>query len=232
MANNGFGGFPAETLQFLRGIDERNTKEWFEQNRDLYDAGYVEPAKAFVEDIGPRLRKISPGVQFEPRINGSIGRINRDVRFSKDKRPYKNHLDIWFWHGDRKGWDCPGFYLRISPTRLFLGSGMHGFEGKLLDDFRRAVVAEGPGTRLMAAINAVDGSYEIGGETRKNVPRGFDPDHPRARLLKFEGLYAGIDLPAADAEAPDFVDRALAHFAATWPVGKWLLDEVGPASSS
>ncbi|MEO5322344.1 DUF2461 domain-containing protein [Mesorhizobium sp. CC13] len=226
MASDGFGGFPAETLKFLRGIDERNAKAWFEQNRDLYEAGYVAPARAFVEDIGPRLRKISPGVQFEARVNGSIGRINRDVRFSKDKRPYKNHLDIWFWHGGRKGWDCPGFYLRIAPTRIFLGSGMHGFEGKLLDDFRRAVVSDAAGARLMAAINAVDGQYEIGGETRKSVPRGFDADHPRARFLRHEGLYAGIELPAAIAEAPDFAEQALAHFAATWPIGKWLLEDV------
>jgi hypothetical protein len=70
------------------------------------------------------------------------------------------------------------------------------------------------------------GPYEVGGATRKTVPRGFDAAHPRAGLLLHEGLYAGLELPAADATRAGFTDRALAHFAAAWPVGKWLLDEV------
>lgn len=226
VAGDGFDGFPPETLQFLRGVEDSNSKSWFDANRDLYEAGYVAPARRFVETVGRRLVTISPTVRFDARINGSIARINRDVRFSKDKRPYKNHLDIWFWHGDKKGWDCPGFYMRIAPSTIFLGTGMHSFEKPALEGFRRAVTADASGKRLMAAINSIDGAYQIGGETRKSVPRGFDPDHPRARLLKFEGLYAGIELPAKAAEASDFAGQALSHFAATWPVGRWLLEEV------
>jgi uncharacterized protein (TIGR02453 family) len=94
---SGFSGFPKATITFLSGLSETNTKEWFEGNRDVYEAGYVEPARRFVESMGPRLKQVSPGVKYEPKINGSISRINRDVRFSKDKRPYKDHLDIWFW---------------------------------------------------------------------------------------------------------------------------------------
>src|SRR3954451_5320768 len=129
MSENGFSAFPAETRKFLGGIEENNGKEWFEAHRDVYEIGYVEPARRFVEDMGRRLKALSPGVRYEPKINGSIGRINRGVRFSRDKRPYKDHLDIWFWHGDKKGWDQPGFYLRISPATTFLGCGMHSLEG-------------------------------------------------------------------------------------------------------
>ena len=75
------------------------------------------PALAFVAAIGPRLQKISPSVAFEPKINGSLFRINRDVRFAKDKRPYKNHIDMWFWHGDKRGWASPGFFFRLAPDR-------------------------------------------------------------------------------------------------------------------
>ena len=95
--------------------------------------------------MGPRLKELSTGVKYEPKINGSIGRINRDVRFSRDKRPYKDHLDIWFWHGEKKGWDRPGFYLRVTPKTIYLGSGMHMLEGEMLERFRKAVVADGPG---------------------------------------------------------------------------------------
>src|SRR3954447_12759897 len=87
-----FNGFPKETFAFLEGIAAHNEKAWFEDHRDLYEAGYVAPARAFVETLGPKLKKVSPTVQFEPKVNGSLSRINRDIRFSKDKRPYKDHL--------------------------------------------------------------------------------------------------------------------------------------------
>lgn len=228
MDETSFSAFPEQTLRFLAGIGFENSKEWFEANRDLYQAGYVEPARRFVESLGPQLKKISPGVRFEPKVNGSIGRINRDVRFARDKSPYKDHLDLWFWHGDKKGWDRPGFYLRIAPKTIFLGSGMHTLEGDLLERFRKAVFADASGRALQNAIDKVKkaGPYEVGGATRKTLPRGYDTSHPRAGLLLHEGLYAGLELPAADAVKPGFAERALEHFAATWPIGKWLLEEV------
>jgi uncharacterized protein (TIGR02453 family) len=225
MSEDGFSRFPAETLEFLTGIEGNNGKEWFEAHRHLYEAGYVEPARRFVESMGPRLKALSAGVRYEPKINGSIGRINRDVRFSRDKRPYKDHLDIWFWHGEKKGWNQPGFYLRVTPATVFLGSGMHMLEGEMLEKFRKAVLADGPGERLVKAIAKVTkaGAYEIGGATRKSIPRGYDAGNERSRFLLHEGLYAGLELLAADAWKSD---RALAHFSATWPIGRWLLDEV------
>ena len=66
-------------------------------------------------------------MQYEPRINGSLFRINRDIRFSKDKSPYKAHLDLWFWEGEHRGWESPGFFFRLTPTKLMLGAGMHQF---------------------------------------------------------------------------------------------------------
>ena len=135
--DDSFSAFPDETLQFLNGLAHNNTKEWFEANRALYEAGYVAPARAFVEALGPRLKQISPAVKYEPKINGSIARINRDVRFSRDKSPYKTHLDLWFWHGEKRGWDRPGFFMRITPNRLFLGSGMHQFEDRMPPIFAR-----------------------------------------------------------------------------------------------
>lgn len=223
-----FSKFPAGTAEFLQGIAADNSKTWFDANRDRYEAGYVEPARRFVEMMGERLKTVSPGVRYEPKVNGSIGRINRDIRFSRDKRPYKDHLDIWFWHGDRKGWDCPGFYLRITPATVFLGCGMHTLEGAQLDYYRQAVVAEKSGRALTSAIEKVKaaGPYEIGGATRKSVPRGFDASHERAGLLRHEGLYAGLELPGQEAATEGFADLAFIHFTQTWPIGKWLLDHV------
>jgi uncharacterized protein (TIGR02453 family) len=220
--------FPRETLAFLRGIKAHNDKAWFEANRELYEAGYVAPARAFVEAIGPKLRRFAPGVRFEPRINGSIGRINRDIRFSKDKRPYKDHLDLWFWHGEKKGWNAPGFYLQISPEAVYLGTGMYGFIPEHLDIFRQSIVHPRSGKALLAAVAAVRkaGDYQIGGKTRKIPPRGFETTPGRAEYLLHEGLYAGAELPAAAAGRPDFLEICVGHFGKTWPIGRWLLEEV------
>ena len=221
-------GFPKETLAFLEGIGEHNEKPWFDAHRDLYETGYVAPARAFVDELGPRLRKISHDVQYDPKIGGSIGRINRDIRFSRDKRPYKDHLDLWFWHGDRKSWMRPGFFLRITAEAVWLGSGMHHFEGDLLARYREAVVGEKSGKALTEAIRKVEaaGDYAVGGMARKTVPRGFAKDHPRAAYLLWESLPAMARLTPQAILEPGFSDAAVGHFKATWPVGKWIEDYV------
>ena len=224
---SGFEGFPAETFAFLEGIAAHNEKAWFDANRPLYEAGYVAPAKALVAELGPKLRQISPQVQFEARVNGSIARINRDVRFSKDKRPYKDHLDLWFWHGETRGWDRPGFWFRLMPGTVYLGAGMYGFDKERLETFRHSVVHPRSGKALLAAARQVEANgYEVGGKTRKRPPRGFETEPERADLLLFEGLYAGTELPAAAARQAGFVEKLLGHYAATWPIAKWLVEEV------
>ncbi len=224
-----FPGFPKETVKFLRDLTRNNEKAWFDAHRDAYQAHYVAPALAFVAAIGPRLQRIAPSVAFEPKINGSLFRINRDVRFSKDKRPYKNHVDLWFWHGDRRGFASPGFFFRLLPDRLILGAGMHRFEKAHLDAYRAAVVDARAGKALAKAVGEVRaaGPYEIGGATRKSVPRGFDASHERAEYLLHEGLFAGFETEdTAVAEMPGFVDFCTGHFKAMWPISRWLLKEV------
>lgn len=221
--------FPPETLSFLRGIAANNEKAWFDANRDLYEAGYVEAGRAFVEAVGPQLQLISPDVQFAPRIIGSISRVNRDIRFSKDKRPYKTHLGLWFWHGDKKSWNAPGFYFHISADEVFIATGMYGFDKDVLETFRSAIVLGRSGKALVEAVETVRaaGDYAIGEKTRKLMPRGFEAPAERAEYLLYEGLTASIRLPVAEAFTPGFSDRCVGHFAATWPVGQWLLAELG-----
>ena len=223
-----FAGFPKETFAFLKGIHEHNEKAWFDAHRDLYEAGYVAPARAFVEALGPKLRAISPTVQFDAKVNGSLQRINRDIRFSKDKRPYKEHLNCYFWHGDRKSWQAPGFWFSLSASEVYMGVGMYGLEKETLDSFRQSVIHPRSGKALLAAVAAVKqaGGYEIEGKTRKLMPRGFSTDPDREEYLLYEGLYTSFRLPAAAAATPDFPDVVARHYAAMWPIGKWLLDEV------
>jgi uncharacterized protein (TIGR02453 family) len=223
-----FAGFPAETPAFLTGIAAHNEKAWFEANRALHEAGYIEPARAFVAALGPRLSEVSPTVRFEPKVNGSMSRINRDIRFSKDKRPYKTHLDLWFWHGERRGWDCPGFWFRLTPDRLWLGVGMHGLQGEALESFRQSVIHPRSARALLAAIEEVKaaGSYTIAGPDRKLMPRGYPADGIAANYLLHESLTASIELPAEAARSADFVEQCFGHYRAMWPIGRWLLAEV------
>jgi uncharacterized protein (TIGR02453 family) len=220
--------FPKETFAFLKGIKAHNDKAWFEAHRDLYEAGYIAPARTFVETLGVKLRKISPSVQFEPKVNGSLSRINRDIRFSKDKRPYKDHLDLSFWHGDKKSWDKPGFWFRITSDEVMLGVGIHQFMGEALESFRQSIIHPRSGKALLAAVAAVqkEGDYELGGKTRKRLPRGYETEADRQDYLLYEGLYTSTTLPISAAGKPDFADVCAKHYANSWPIGKWLIMEV------
>ena len=223
-----FDRFPPETKAFLEGIAAHNDKEWFTANRSLYDTGYVEAGRAFVEAMGPELQKLSPGLQYEPKIGASLMRVNRDTRFSKNKQPYKDHLDLFFWHGEQKGWTHPGFFIRLTAADVWLGAGMHHLEGDLLTRYRNAVIDDRAGAALVKAIATVEsaGDYSVGSMPRKQVPRGYDKTHPRAQYLLWEGLPAMGRMSIDDALSPGFGDKALTHFTNTWPIGQWLLDEV------
>jgi uncharacterized protein (TIGR02453 family) len=223
-----FEGFPDGTRRFLRGLAKNNDKAWFEEHRAEYDELYVDVAKRFVCTIGPKLRKISETVEYEPRVNGSLFRINRDVRFSKDKSPYKPHLDLWFWEGDRRGYETPGFFFRLADKELIVGAGMHQLAKEQLPKYRAAVLDDRAGKRLVEIAEQLrkDGLV-LGGATRKTVPRGMDASHPRASFLLHEGLYATMRAsPPRSLGTPRFVDECVEWFRAAHPVSKWLLAHV------
>ena len=224
-----FGGFPEGTAKFLRELWKNNEKAWFVAHRDDYQAFYVEPALAFVAAIGPRLQKISPSVNFEPKINGSLFRINRDVRFSKDKRPYKDHIDLWFWHGDKRGWASPGFFFRMSSDRLILGAGMHRFEKPQLDAFRSAVVdaergeVAGESRRPECATPA---PMRSAARPERACRAGSTPITNVPRSLLHEGLFAASRMRLARLRRRRIRRFLHGHFRAMWPISRWILDEV------
>lgn len=135
-----FSGIPKGTVKFLSELSRHNEKSWFDAHRADYDEFFMAPAKELVEALAKPLKKLDPKLQALPRVNGSILRINRDVRFSKDKRPYKDHLDLFFWSGAKKGWDSSGFFFRLTLNKLLLGCGMHGFMPPVLARYRNNVL--------------------------------------------------------------------------------------------
>ena len=226
-----FAGFPKQATRFLSGLRDNNDKAWFEAHRPDYEQALLVPAVGFIEALAPRLRKLDPELQAEPRVNGSILRINRDVRFSKDKSPYKDHLDLWFWTGDRKGWDSSGFFFRLAPDRLLLGAGMHQFAAVVLPRYRAAVLDTRRGTALAAIVGRLrKAGYVVGTESYKRMPPGVPADHPRAALLRHGGLSAAWEgrLPR-ELGTPAFVPFAAKHFAALAPLHRWLRSLGGDA---
>ena len=135
---NGLQWFSEETLKFLIDLRTNNSKKWFDANRQSYDQYYVGAAKAFVDAAASKLQKLFAGISAELRVNGSIFRIDRDVRFGKDKRPHKDHLDFAFWEGDRKSAGS-SLFLRISPDGIILGTGFDQGCPQRLKLFREAV---------------------------------------------------------------------------------------------
>ena len=219
-----FNGFPGELKQFFEQLKNNNNKAWFDDHRQDYASYVLEPARLFVEALGLRLQRIAPDIRAIPKVNQSLFRINRDIRFSADKRPYKTHLGLWFWEGARKRMECSGFYFHVEDNKLMLGTGMHVFPRGLLQVYREAVVDKKSGPRLVKSIGQVSArGYSIGGKHYKRTPRGYDPDHPRADLLLYSGMFATTELQITDASGnPDIVDVAFNHYNNMLPLHDWL----------
>ncbi|MCA9174110.1 MAG: DUF2461 domain-containing protein [Planctomycetales bacterium] len=220
-----FSGFPSGTLRFLRGLRRDNSKQWFDAHRADYDAFYVEAAKAFVVAVGAKLAKLSPEFVADPRINGSIFRINKDVRFSKDKRPYKDHLDFSFWEGGKKA-SSSALFFRVSPDGIYIGTGHHSCP-EMLKRFREAVADPASGKELAAVARKLrKAGHKLEGEHYKRTPRGFADDGPAAEFLLHQGLYVVAEDAAEAACSPEIVDLCLQQWRETMPLHRWLTKHV------
>jgi uncharacterized protein (TIGR02453 family) len=225
-----FQGFPKQTTGFLTALSKNNRKDWFDAHRDDYDRYWLKPAQELVTELAGPLQKVVKDIHCEPRVNGSIMRINRDVRFSKDKSPYKTNVDLWFWTGASRGMESAGLFFRLTPEELYVGAGMHAFAKEHLERYRAAVDDEKKGAALEAAVQAAKKArLVVGKEGYKKVPRGFDPDHPRAALLRHDGLYAAAEGPIPkEARSSKLVGWCVDRYEAAMPVFEWLRKHVAP----
>ena len=223
--SNRFTAFPDATLTFLRAIRQNNTKKWFDAHRSEYEQFYLAPAKDFVDTVGFKLRKLAPKIVAEPRINGSIFRINKDIRFSKDKRPYKDHLDFAFWEGDKKS-SASTLFLRVSPDGTYIGAGHHACP-HLLKAFRLATSDPVAGKSLAATAKKLrKAGYRLEGAHYKRMPRGFPEDGPAAEFLLHNGLYVVTEDKPQAATAQGLIDKCLKHWKAALPLHRWLIEHV------
>ena len=222
MAN--FSGFPREYFSFFDRLKKNNSKQWFEKHRGEYDEFVMHPAREFVTGMGKKLRRIAPEVNAIPKINKSLFKINRDVRFGKDKSPYKTYMGIWLWEGEGKRMESSGFYLHVENKNMLIGVGVKMFPKPLLDRYRKAVVDKKQGAALKSAIKKVMAKgYIIGGKHYKKMPRGFDADHPNAEYLLHNGLTARIEGKVPDEfYSPALIDYAYTHYKNMLHLHRWL----------
>ena len=218
----GFDGFRPETVRFLEGLRDNNNKVWFQAHKADYERYVLEPTRAFAEDMAERLTALTGPAGGG--IKGSPFRIYRDVRFSKDKSPYKTHVGVAFGAADRGKVEGPGFYFHLEPPTVMLGGGMHEFTPGTLAKYRDAVVDAREGEALREVVDTMlrDG-YELWGKGYKRVPRGYDPDHPNADLLLHRGLFAGLTTVVPEESfSSALLDWCERHYRATYPLEAWL----------
>ena len=199
---------------------------WFDQNKDVYEQQVLVPARDFIVAMGDKLKMIAPGVHADPRVNKSIFRLNRDIRFSHDKTPYKTHLGLWFWEGQRPRMECSGFYFHLESNRFMLGVGLYGFPKDMLETYRRSVVHPKYGPALAKAIAGIkkNKDYYLGEQHYKKNPQGYDPAHKNAEYLLYDGVYAGVELPvSAELFSEGLVDLCFEHYKKMAPLHRWLV---------
>ncbi len=224
-----FPGFSRDLPRFLENLEANNNRDWFTRHRADYEGLLLEPARQFVTALVPVLRQLSPAIHGEPRVNGSIKRINRDVRFSKDKSPYKPALHLAFWQGGAGPKHAPSYHFYLTPKTLGFGAGLHAFLDDHLTRFRQAVCDEAKAAGLRRALaGALNGAgYDIGAPELQRVPRGFPADSAAADLLRHKGLHVRKSGPVPQevfgADAPAFV---ASQFAPLVPLQDWLVAEV------
>jgi len=225
-----FTGFSQDTVQFLTDLHFNNDKAWFDANRPRYEEHWLAAGRAFVEAAGEALAQIAPDVVAEPKVNGSLFRINRDTRFSNDKTPYKDHLDVWMWDGCARKEAATGFFLRVTPDDVGIGVGAHGFDKERLARYRDLVVNPASGGALRGAVAAVTrAGMSVEGEQYKRLPKGFEEpaDPESARLLRFGALWAHqtVEHPPA-MSSRRFVSWCLTRWRKQLPIHEWLRDNL------
>jgi uncharacterized protein (TIGR02453 family) len=222
------GHITPELFTFFRELKENNNRDWFEANRQRYETHVREPLLQFIADFGIRLAEISPHyVADARRSGGSLFRINRDVRFSKDKSPYKTAAGIQFRHESGKDVHAPGFYLHLEPDQVFVGVGLWQPDPKTLSRIRDAIV-EKPDLWTGAVSNeAFRSTFTLGGESLARAPKGYDPEHPLIEALKRKDFIASTQFSEADACRPDFIDCFSDCCRKATPFMQFLTNSVG-----
>jgi uncharacterized protein (TIGR02453 family) len=217
------GYFDKRTFDFLAELKQKNDRAWFGSNKERYEQDLKEPFLEFITDAGPRLHKISKHIVADPRpVGGSLFRIYRDTRFSKDKSPYKTHAGAHFQVGG-KGVHGPGYYLHLEPGQCFVTGGMWMPEPATLQQVRERIVDK------PSEWKAIRSGIDDGHDALKRPPRGFDPDHPFIEDLKRKSFTSSVRLTQKQVTGPGLMDDFIDACKQIAPLMKFLAAAAGVA---
>lgn len=221
-----FDGFPQEGIEFMKRLKRNNNRPWFEKHKPDYESFVKTPMQSLIVALRPHFERFAPEFDINPKR--SIFRIYRDVRFSKDKTPYKTHVAAHFvLRGKPKGVEGSGYYLHIEPGELFLGGGLYMPDGDQLKKIRRAI-ADKPEQFLSIVqhqrFKKIFGKLD--GAKLQRVPKGYEPDHAMAEWLKYKQFFVGVEWPASKCLKEKFVPEIVSVFEAATPLVRFLNEAV------
>lgn len=221
-----FRGFPKDMLAFLGDLKKNNRRDWFQANKDRYKKSVVEPMSAFIGAMDGRLAKVSDCFIADPRPHGgSMFRIYRDTRFSKDKKPYKEHIACQFRHMAGKDAHAPGFYVHIDTDEVLFGGGIWMPEGPVLRQLRDAILDDPDGWVAATRGKAFRNRFgSVSGDSLKRPPQGFDPDHPLIDDLKRKSFFAMQRVAPKKVLEPAFAAEVQKAFVTLTPMMRFLTE--------
>lgn len=219
-----FNGFPREFFAFFRELKANNERPWFEANKSRFRETVQAPMSDFIAAMAPHLARISNQFIADPRPHGgSMFRIHRDVRFSKDKRPYKEHGACQLRHRLGRDVHAPGFYVHLAPKEVFVGAGLWMPEADALLKIRSAIAGKPAAWKKIVNDKRFVKTFgEVEGEQLQRAPRGFDPDHPFIADIRRKSFVVGRDSSESAARSVGFVAQTTECFAAAAPFMRFL----------
>ena len=210
------GYFTRSLFEFLKELSSHNNREWFQANKERYEKQVRDPLLRLITDLGPGLKKINPRFVADPRPNGgSMMRIYRDIRFSKDKSPYKTFVAAHFWHAKGKDGATPAYYLRLDPGGSIIGAGIWRPEPAALKKIRDRIVREPNQWQQITFARKLGSGCKMVGELLNRAPVGYDPAHPLIEDLKRRDFALSSPLTQRDVCRSDFLNILLDNFRST-----------------
>ncbi len=234
-----FRGFSPKAMTFLRGLTRNNRKEWFEEHRSDYEQQLKAPLAALIEEVDVHLARLAPEIVGSPKK--SSFRIHRDVRFSKDKSPYKTHIACWFFHrdaghgvGGEAAHGGAGFYFHMAPTGSFCGGGIWMPPRPGLAKIRESLVDDYQGFEDIVLSRGFKKRFGVMSEESMltRTPRGFDPEHKAAAWLRYQSFTAGCALSNEDVQNPKLPTLLAKHYEVMLPMVRWLNTALGLTPST
>jgi len=215
--------FTKQTFTFLSTLAANNNREWFEEHKPDYEKLVREPALDFISDMGNELPAISSHFRAIPKkVGGSLMRVFRDTRFSKDKTPYKTNIGIQFRHELGKDVHAPGYYVHIAPDECFVGVGLWHPESDALFKIRQGIVEKPEAWVKARDDKAFSKHFELVGDALVNAPRGFAKDHPLVEDLKRKDFIALAAMSKKTVTATDLREQVAERFNQATPLMRYL----------